>query len=114
LVVLGGCCIGLDCNAVSFPATATALSGHLNNMRKRWFIIVGLIVASAVAASYGIRFGKRVLQRRALSIECANYMVAIDLAARMWANDHDERLPPDLLRSHLINTYNIKSLYLYR
>jgi hypothetical protein len=67
-------------------------------MRKRPLIVLAVTVAAvAIAVAYGVPFGKRHLERRARSIQCANSMVSIDLAARMWANDHNQRLPPDLL-----------------
>jgi len=37
------------------------------------------------------------LGRRNESLVCGNHIVAITMAARMWANDHNERLPLDFV-----------------
>jgi hypothetical protein len=67
-------------------------------MCKRYFVLPAITFAVAVIAiGYGVRFGKGYLHRRALTVQCINCMVAIELAARMWANDHNEQLPADLL-----------------
>jgi len=64
-------------------------------MRTRRVIIVA--IALAILAVAALVFGSSAAKRRAESISCGNYVVAIMCAARMWSNDHNERLPPDLL-----------------
>src|SRR5436190_8284701 len=67
-----------------------------NLMRKstRLWIVSATTLAVIVV---GIPPGLRRAKLRAESTGCGNYMVSIALAARMWANDHDDRLPPNLL-----------------
>jgi hypothetical protein len=60
-------------------------------MRRRHFIILAVMLA-IVAVAFSVPLAKR----RAGSIECGNRMVSIGFAARMWANDHNNRLPLNL------------------
>jgi hypothetical protein len=53
-----------------------------------------MVIALLVSAAFLV---PPALERRADSIGCINQMVAIGMAARMWANDHQSQLPPDLL-----------------
>ena len=78
-------------------------------MRMRRFIIIaGSVVFVAVALTSTFRWAKASLQRRAESVSCGNTMVSIMCAARLWANDNNERLPPNLLAmSNELNTPKI-------
>lgn len=42
-------------------------------------------------------FASPVVKRKAESVGCGNYMASIGCAARIWAGDHDDHLPSDLL-----------------
>lgn len=63
-------------------------------MRLRYVIIIVAVFASGGAC---FLFTRDRAQQRAELHGCGNYMVAIGLAARMWANDNGDRFPPDLL-----------------
>jgi hypothetical protein len=63
-------------------------------MRSRRFII---FCTGCIALLVGILFAAPSAKRRKESIECGNYMVAIGSAARLWAADHGNQLPSDLL-----------------
>ncbi len=43
-------------------------------------------------------------RKRAVSVNCANTITSICLGARMWANDHDERMPTNFLS--MVNELN--------
>jgi hypothetical protein len=69
-------------------------------LRKRTLRLVSIAVLSpilAIAIAFSVPAAKRVAHRRAESIACGNYMVSIMFAARLWASDHGEELPPKLL-----------------
>jgi len=61
-------------------------------MRRRYIIILLAVLA---AAFYPITRDR--VNKRSDLIGCGNYMVSICFAARLWANDNGDRLPPDLL-----------------
>ena len=63
-------------------------------MRLRYVIIVLAVLAGGAACFLIAR--DRAKQRAEL-LGCGNYMVCVCFAARMWANDNGDRLPPDLL-----------------
>lgn len=56
-------------------------------------IFAGVLMLAAcvlvVAASWG--------KRKAESAQCGNHMASIGCAARLWASEHDDHLPSDLL-----------------
>ena len=64
-------------------------------MRMRHVIITA--IALAILGVSALMVAYSAAKRRAESINCGNHVIAITFAARMWASDHDERLPPDLL-----------------
>ena len=80
-------------------------------LRKRTLRLVSiavLIPILAIAIAFSVPAAKRVAHRRAESIACGNYMVSIMFAARLWASDHGEELPPKLLMmSHELNSPKI-------
>jgi hypothetical protein len=64
------------------------------DMRARPIIIAAVVILATVAV------GAVALHRakeRAGFIGCGNYLVSIGCAARLWANDNGDRLPPDLI-----------------
>lgn len=69
------------------------LGNHSHALHKRLIIVAIILAIVAVGTVLSLRSAKK----RAESVACGNYMVAIGFAARMWANDHDEKLPTDLL-----------------
>jgi hypothetical protein len=64
-------------------------------MRKRRLIT--LVVVLATVATGLLTFGRSFAKKRAESVGCGNHIVSIMCGARMWANDHNNRFPPNLL-----------------
>jgi hypothetical protein len=62
-------------------------------IKRRFNIIVALALLATAAAVLALPL----LKRKAQSISCGNYMSSIGCAARFWAEDHDGRLPSNLL-----------------
>ena len=63
-------------------------------MRLRYVIIVLAVLAGGAAC---VLIARDRAKQRAELLGCGNYMVSVCSAARMWANDNGDRLPPDLL-----------------
>src|SRR5262245_26042402 len=63
-------------------------------MRSRRVIILAAVLVAVLLA---LVFAAPSAKRRAESMQCGNYLVAIGCAARMWANDHADHFPSDLL-----------------
>lgn len=85
--------------------TEQELTPQQTRQKKMYRIVVllGIIVVLVC-----IVFAKSYLRRRSESFVCGNTMVAITPAARMWANDPNERWPSDLMTmSHELNSSRI-------
>lgn len=52
--------------------------------------VLALVVGALVGAT-------RWANGKAESVQCGNYMASIGYAARLWASEHDDHLPSDLL-----------------
>ncbi len=63
-------------------------------MSKRRIILIAVTLVTALTA---LALAAPVAKRKAESVSCGNSMVSIGCAARLWANDHDDHLPSDLL-----------------
>jgi hypothetical protein len=57
--------------------------------------IVVLVLVLTVVGVVTIVIAQPAVKRRAESMMCGNSMASIGCAARLWANDHDGRLPAD-------------------
>jgi len=74
-------------------------------MNKRGIFILAVALVVVAAAFVLIA---RSARQKVESVQCGNYMSSIGCAARLWANDHDEHLPLDLLSmSNELNTPKI-------
>jgi hypothetical protein len=74
-------------------------------VNRRNIFVLAVALAAAVAAFVLIAPSAR---RKAESIQCGNYMASIGCAAFLWANDHHERLPSNLLS--MSNELNIPKI----
>jgi hypothetical protein len=74
-------------------------------MNRRNIFVLAVALAAVVAAFVLVAPSAR---RKAESMQCGNYMASIGCAARLWANDHDERLPSDLIS--MSNELNIPKI----
>jgi len=63
-------------------------------MMKRWFFVTVVLLAAGAAC---FLIARDWAKRRAELHGCGNYVKAICLAGRLWANDNGDRFPPDLL-----------------
>jgi len=63
-------------------------------MSKRRIIITAVALVVVVGASAVVAPSAK---RKAESVSCGNYMASIGCATRLWAGDHDDQLPSDLL-----------------
>ena len=56
-----------------------------------------IVIAALATITACLLIGRTWAKHRMELHGCGNYMKAICMAARMWANDNGDRLPPDLL-----------------
>ena len=66
-------------------------------MSKRTTIVSAAGLALVVAGLVAVAMAALTAERKTESVQCGNYMVSIGCAARFWAEDHDGRLPSNLL-----------------
>jgi hypothetical protein len=59
---------------------------------KNWLILIGTLFAAVVTIFV---FASRMSHRHMQSIQCGDSMIGIGYAARLWAAEHQDRLPPD-------------------
>ncbi len=74
-------------------------------MNRQRILVLAVTFAAVIV---GIALAAPSAKRKAEEVQCGNYMASIGCAARLWAQDHQGRLPSDLaLMSNELNATKI-------